>query len=614
MKSIIQQLLRLSLLFAWMFCSLLHGQGISIRSGAYLKTYGSPYIVVNNGNLSNSGTWSSSGTGLTTFSGSTPVLFSGYGTTGMYDVLLSNTGGILQQIRQVDMHNLNITSNSMMTIDTAKAVIVSNIIDNQRGISGLYLRSMPEGRNATFVYHNSYSSPVNATVEMYSKAYKGTSYKWQYFGIPLRSVVASPTFDGTYVRKHNEPGWNAGYTNANLWISQINNSVITSFSGYEITMLTPKTIYFSGQLENSDYSSGQLSYTPGAQYPGQHLIGNPYTAGIDIKKIQFGSGDPAVMDNIVYIYNTGSLADWQGTGGAGTITGTSPGQYIAVPQNQAGTEGLPAQIPSMQAFLLRVNSASPTATIAIPYSSVGTALRNTEIQRIKSPEPDNEQDKVYTIVDVNGSRYSDRMWIFSEKNCTRSYNNGWDGYKILGSSLVPQIWSIEKDGNYQVNSLDEIDSTIIGFKKGEDSIYTLTFKHNNSTLKYPSLYLADFLTGSLSDVSEDNSKVTFKSTSVPTDYARFVLLRSKGVITKESNDHAQTPEMDIIAFKQNIFVRNNTGGTLTFSGYNSDGKAVYTQTIKDQGLIKLNNTFSGICIAQLKNNKKTLSRTFVLAN
>jgi hypothetical protein len=448
---------------------------------------------------------------------------------------------------------------------------------------------------------------------MYTKAYKGTSYKWQYFGIPLRSVVASPTFDGTYVRKHNEPGWNAGYTNANLWISQTNSSIISSFSGYEITMLTPKTIYYGGQLENSDYCSGQLSYTPAAQYPGQHLIGNPYTAGIDIKKLQFGSSDPGIIDNIVYIYNTGSLADWQGNGGSGTIAGTSPGQYISIPQNQAGSQGLPAQIPSMQAFLVKVNSSNAAATISIPYSTVGTTLRNTEIQRIKSPDPDNDQDKVYTIVDVNGTRYSDRMWIFSEKNCTHAYNNGWDGYKILGSSLVPQVWSIEKDGNYQVNSLDEIDSTVIGFKKGEDSIYTLTFKHNNTQLKYPALYLADILSGNLTDVSEDNSKVTFKSTSIPTDYARFILLRSKGVITKEPNSPPSTSEMDLIAFKQNIFVKNNTGSTLSFSSYSSDGKTVYNQIIKEQGLIRLNHLFSsGICIAQLKSNHQTISRTFVL--
>ena len=40
---------------------------------------------------------------------------------------------------------------------------------------------------------------------------------------------------------------------------------------------------------------------------GYNIFGNSFTAAIDISKIQFPASG---VDSTVYLYNTGSLADW----------------------------------------------------------------------------------------------------------------------------------------------------------------------------------------------------------------------------------------------------------------------------------------------------------------
>ena len=520
---------RIIMLCVYIFGALsVSAQGIIIGSSAFVKTAGAAYIVVNNGNLTNNGNWTSNGTDIVTLSGTAAKQMTGSGTTAFYDLTLTNMGGITQKLRQINAHNLNISSGSGLSIDTCKAMVVSNIVTNQAGAAGIYIKSSTDRANGSLIFHNNVSSPVSATVEMYTKASNSTNYKWQFFGIPLRSVAISPTFNGSYIRRFNEAGWYAGFNSTNLWIQLSNGATLTSFTGYEITQLSPKTFVFSGQLENSDFSTGKLPVsTPEiSQYPGQHLFGNPYTGAIDIKKIQFGSTDAGIIENSVYLYNTGSYADWQNAG-SGSVSGTSPGQYVCIPQNQAGNAGIPAQIPSMQAFLVYAKSDNVAANLVIPYSSVGTVVRNTDPQRNKRQKTDLPASKTYTMIDVVGSRYSDRMWIFTEPTCTKAFDNGWDGYKFIGSSSsVPQIWSMEGSDNYQVNSLNNIDSTTIGFIPGEDTAYQLVFTNENTQNSYPTLFLVDLVTKNIVDVSQNGSTYNFTSSVATPDNSRFKLYKS----------------------------------------------------------------------------------------
>lgn len=119
------------------------------------------------------------------------------------------------------------------------------------------------------------------------------------------------------------------------------------------------------------------------------------------------------------------------------------------------------------------------------------------------------EDLVGTRIDVQGSVYSDQMWMFSVPICTRDFDNGWDGFKMVGTTVAPQIFAIEPSGNYQVDAVADVNNTYIGFIAGVDSVYTMTFTHQNLNLGYQHLYLVDSIANKTVDVYADGTKYTF---------------------------------------------------------------------------------------------------------
>ena len=488
------------------------------------------------------------------------------------NINIDNPAGVLlaSNANVIVNGTLLINSGRYLEIGTATEVN-AQLVTNNAGIGGLTIKSSSTAANGTLIFNNASYNPVSGTVEMYSKAAAATynsstgrysNYKWQFFGIPVTSVVASPTFDGSYVRKYEESGSNSTGT---LWVSQSNGSILIPFAGYEITQSAPKTIYFQGTLVNNTQTQS-LTYTTGASYPGQNIFGNPYTAAINIKQITFGTGTEAS----VYLYNTGSYSDWSSY----STNGNSAGQYTVAPQNTAGSNGIPGQIPSMQGFL--VNTSVANATITIPYSSVATV--NTDLQRVKSSTASSTAS---TRIDIAGNRYTDKMWVFVNPNCTRSFDNGWDGYKFLGSSLAPQLWGMEADGDYQVDAVDDLNNTELGFLTGEDTNYTLTFTHQNLDQYYSAMYLIDLELGTTTDITSTNSTYSFSAVKSTTPTKRFRIITNAGIST--GNQHVENNALKVYSSFKTIFIENNsnlvgdavitdlTGRTLNTSKFSANG-------------------------------------------
>ncbi|HEY6914000.1 MAG TPA: T9SS type A sorting domain-containing protein, partial [Paludibacter sp.] len=437
-------------------------------------------------------------------------------------------------------------NNSKKLVIPTNTVMNAQTISNNAGASGITIKSDSTAANGSLIFHNSAGSPVSATVEMFSKAFAldynpttktYSNYKWEFFGVPLQSIVPFPIFNGSYIRKHSE----SGTSSATHWLTVSNSTVLTPVDGYEITQPIAKTITFQGQLVNSDYTK-TLPYTPGSTFIGQSVLSNPYTAAIDIAQLNFGNG----TDATVYIYNTGSIGDWSKSSDE-----NSAGQYLAIPKGVAALrmEGFQWKIPSMQGFLVKTTS---TSTLGIPYSAV--ISKNTDRQKVRSSS--SSSSNVYTKIDVAGTRYSDKMWIITNPTCSHGFDNGWDGTKFLGSSLAPQIWAMETAGDYQVNGVDNINNTSLAFKSGENTTYTLTFTHESSTSAYPSLYLVDLLDNHITDITASGSQYTFNSnqTSTPTT-ARFKIVTNFGITTEEGQ---LSNSLNVFNSMNTIYVNNNS--------------------------------------------------------
>jgi hypothetical protein len=120
------------------------------------------------------------------------------------------------------------------------------------------------------------------------------------------------------------------------------------------------------------------------------------------------------------------------------------------------------------------------------------------------------QNLVGTRIDVNkGSNYTDNVWLYSVATCSNRFDNGWDGYKEIGSKLVPQLFTMESDGDYQIDATNNFNDTYLGFIAGKDSVYTLTFTHQNIALGYAKLYLIDSIANKTIDIYADGATYTF---------------------------------------------------------------------------------------------------------
>ena len=466
------------------------GSGTTLNAGTLTHNIGGNITVDGNFNVS-TGAFNLNGNSTQIIGGSLdPITFHNLSLANKADVQLSAGKNISVN------SELNITDSASFTIGSGRMVTANKLINNSETV-GILIESSASNPNGSLIFFNSEEEPVEATVQMYSQAFydaagpAGFKYKWQFFGIPVRSLnSASPTFDGSFVRRHNEPGTGSG-----IWVTMNNSSSFSSLTGYQITQMNGKTINFRGVLENRNLER-DLSYTETASFPGQHVLSNPYTAAIDIREIVFDSD----IDPSIFFFNTGSKADWEEQTG----NDRSPGQYLVVPRNQAGQGSLPLSIPSMQGFLVTTQAPHNDTKIQIPYSSV--ALKNAETLRSRSTLGLNP----YTKIKVSDSKLSDQVWLFTKEGTSKGFDKGWDGRKIGGSATAPLLYTVESDGFYQVSTAENINNTILRFRPGTSSNqYSLYFEHGHSEHIYESIYLTDILNNITVDVTQSGSVYHF---------------------------------------------------------------------------------------------------------
>jgi hypothetical protein len=500
----------------------------------------------------------------------------------------------------------NETPDKALIINKGSSITVSDLVVSNNP-DRILIKADPSVANGSLIFPNKNNVNVQGSVEMYSKAYISgdpndpeSSFFWQYFGVPVKTLDAVPTFYLNYVRRSNETG---DESDTNYYWTEIGTyDKLTQFLGYELCQKDKTTYTFKGQLVNDDFDSDLLAISPApAKYPGQYLFANSYTAAINIDKIQFG----ADMDNTVYLYNTGSYGNWSTWNGT---SGNSPGQYLSVPQSPSGSNGLTSQIPSMSSFLVKTGgNGTPGSRVQISYKDA--IVKNNTLQKVKAADGVTTTDLVSTKIDLIGQHYSDCMWIFTEASCTRNFDNGWDGKKMLGSSLAPQIFAIEPDGDYQVNSVSDMNNTDLAFQAGDEVEYTLKFTHENIQRQYAGVYLVDLVENKTVDVSENCSTYSFATAQSDAPAKRFKILTrpyEKGSPDKDA-------QVKIFTAPGRVFVHNLT----TFKGectlYDIAGRAIKNAQFAANAVTEvLNNLTPGAYVVNTITNGEKLSKRVIV--
>ncbi|MDD3321836.1 MAG: T9SS type A sorting domain-containing protein [Paludibacter sp.] len=502
--------------------------------------------------------------------------------------------------------NLTIDSSYKLSINTATTLNIDGTATNNNSVNGLLIKSGSGVANGSIIFANpGANSSVPASVQMYSKSYWDTQYHWQYFGIPVQSTTVGTTFttSGNRVRQYNESNIDPTNSDIGLWLpSGIGNTMTSSESlvpvvGYEVVKPSASTYTFKGNLNTSDFSNYSLGYTSGADWQGDNIITNPFAGAINIASITSSNTDGAV-----YLYNSGSREEWESNSGS-SIDGESPGQYIASNGAYAGSLGTPNQIPSMQGFLVKATASG--ATITLPYSSV---ITNEKPQRVKQLAA---AEIIGSRIDVTGTKYADKMWIFTSDNCSKNFDQGYDAVKLLGSASTPQIYATEVAGDYQIDAVNDMNNTTLSFMPGSETNLKLKFTHQNIELKYSKVYLVDLEENKTIDITESGSEYSFTSTSTSTPSVRFKIITTPSSVTSENslNDNSK---LNIFSTSNNILIQNATDKSGQVYIYNMSGLLIRTNKIQSNELTTISNLTSGAYIVKATiDNDKYIERLII---
>ncbi|MDL2223301.1 T9SS type A sorting domain-containing protein [Bacteroidales bacterium OttesenSCG-928-M11] len=554
--------------------------------------------------------------------------------------------------------NLTINSGGNLEIAADKYVQAKGTVSNSAGTAGLVIKSREVGTtetgmdtkkylfpinprpNATFVYNiANNNNNIDATVEMFSKAEKTTAwattngsnnvyeYRWQYFAPAVTGQTAALSMSGSTIYQFDPTAKNnyaGGGTGSPYWKAP--GSTFTPGSeGYCIYYPSNKVYQWKGTLTNAPISK-TLAYYKWTPNPavwldqeandGHNLLSNPYTAGLDIKQITFGSN----IQNSVYIYNTGSNGDWNENSGE-----NAPGRSIVIPQNNAGKDGLPQYIPSQQAFTVILNKdATTNNTISFDYTAIS---KEVELQRAPSQVVDSE---LKLSVELRQEGYFDKVLLFTQPDCAKGFNNGWDGRTFPNPSYPLSIFTIEEeegveleDSYYQVSTMDDIDNTYFGIMVGnlrsanseeaesEELVeYELVFNHEIEDEK---LYLEDILLNDTIDISLPGSVYQFIEPNTGTIQKRFRIFFIEN--EPEEPNEIITPEEDsvkIYSAKKSFWIENN-GSEGTVELYDTIGKLIQKEKVAAQTRTNFEtNLPAGVYIIRFISNNKIINQRVIL--
>ena len=456
--------------------------------------------------------------------------------------------------------------------------------------------------------------PVYATVEMYSKASKSatpiswtdnipgspthgqsisSSYKWQYIGIPVEGEVVN-AFYGSYLRKYDETlnSTDHFYGKWRKLGADETWQPLVPFAGYEVTSRTPKVYVFKGRLLHcpqeltlTRQAAEVTAYTGTDIHKkyyglGQNIFGNSYTAALRI-------GDGRLSDAIgskpiektVYIYNTGSMADWNG---GSTLTGD--GSFLAVPANIAGSPELSAEyISSMQGFLLKFRNDALTGNTGAP-EKITIGLRNGGVEPFggnQRPQRAPQADPIHGFLKVGltSRRSVSSISLIEAEGTTDEFDNGWDGMQLnTGRSSSATLFVPSEYGDLQVSTSDNIVGDRFGIVNNGDTTYRLTVIRHRLDNR-GDLYLYDVATNRYTLLDADTTVYDFTSEGSGNVDKRFVITDRRNADDPNTAVDEAAEDMSLYGYvdgRHTLVVNNHTveAGMLTL--LDVSGKVVYT--------------------------------------
>lgn len=492
-------------------------------------------------------------------------------------------------------NNLTINSGGALVIDAAKALTVGGSLVNN-AIEGLVIKSSASGTGS--LLENGISGSGTVKAERYITKYNSRNDGMYHF-------LATPVSGQNILTSFSNPPGNSSDDFYKLdeptytWISYRNaagdginpafESTLTPGRGYLVAYSANVTKTFTGQINSGNLTTGTqlpgLTFTSSlGSIAGWNLLGNPYCSAISWDDVIAG-GQASNLDNAVYVYDNATQQYKTWVNGLGTLT-----------------DGI---IPAMQGFLVKANAASPSLTLKnINRVHGGTAY-------YKSAQT--SANNVLSLK-VSGNSRSDETCIRFRDEATTDFNEEWDAYKLMGSSSVPNLYSVTNNMNYAVNSLpvNEMKGAVaIAFTAGSKGTFTLSVTGTDNFSAETNVTLLDKKTG-ITQLLNSNPAYTF--TAAPGEDANRFELHFLDVTAVQQPERAESLR---------VYQNNGTLNVITDKPVNADiiltnmlGQVVMriNGNGNDHSAIDVSGLQNGIYVLSLKGEKAKISRKIVVRN
>ncbi|MDK2910943.1 MAG: hypothetical protein PWR20_2511 [Bacteroidales bacterium] len=367
------------------------------------------------GNWNNASTWSPSGI---------PNQY--------YNVTISAGNPVTITSDDEKCNNLTIDATSSLTINENKSLTVNGTLTNN---GTLTLKSDATGTGS--LIHN--TTGVSATVERYIAGHGNVNDAgWHLLSSPVATFNISGS---TFVPGTNDDlyGWSE---TTNTWLNYKAGAPtqIVPGTGYLVAYENTGTKTFSGDLNVSDVSLSNLSYTTG-QGNGWHLLGNPFASALE--------------------WNNGN---WSLNNVAGTakIWNSSSKSYTDILAN-----GI---IPSAQGFFVQVDN--NTNGLTIPASA--------RVHSSQAWYKNSDAPMLKLIARPTDGSSAQETLIRIEPEATPGNDPYWDSRFLAG--YAPQLYSMADGVKLSTNALPSISEAMeipLGFQKNQHNNFTIELSDNS---------------------------------------------------------------------------------------------------------------------------------------
>jgi hypothetical protein len=430
--------------------------------------------------------------------------------------------------------NLTVKPGSWLTNSTGRRLDVGGHAKFEADASGM----------ASFIDHGLFSVDGNTTVQQHL-----TSERWHMVSPPITDAIINTYFD-IYLKFYNEPTDTWTYLILPVTIPM---NVAGGYAAWASNSLTgTKTVEFTtsgGTLNNTDYYIDTLSFTPGAPMEGFNLIGNPYISALDWN-MDWSMDD---MSGWMVIYDDGIYRGYH-TDGSSYNGGTSV-------------------IPSTQGFWVRALSSA--ANITIPRSE-----RIHSGQDFYKSGSGSVNPEIRLTSEIGGMK--DETAIFFSPNASAGFDGFYDLRKFENVSEAPTLYTISDGKEYGVNYLSESFHEItipVGFKTGEDGIYTISAPKVSGFTSNIKIYFEDRKTDNIIELSE-NTMIEFAYHASDDPHRFNILLKDMAL----GDEDLTLSEVFIYSFRNLVNIRIPAMQTGEAAVYDLMGREIIRNRINGENL------------------------------